>query len=82
MIRQPLELTTSIRPHAELRCAPSASDPITAGTNSIGLALPNRPSRKALRQENNNVFEIPCRRAVADAARQPARLSPTISSFF
>src|SRR5215213_7154280 len=44
-----------------------------ARTNAGGGPLANRPSRYALRQANRSWFEIPCRRAVAEANRGPEK---------
>ena len=77
--RYPFGVTTSIRLGAGARSARSSTT--TAGTKPLGAAATSVPARYALRQANSNEVEIPCRRAVADARRQPAKLSSTIRSF-
>ncbi|CAM5496617.1 hypothetical protein AFEL58S_03547 [Afipia felis] len=83
MIRRPFPLTISIRP--EFRAAHSPGDVVSrstsTGTNPTASDAPSRPSRNALRQENNSWLEIPCRRAVAEACRGQEWLSSTIRSF-
>ena len=78
--RYPFGVTTSIRLGAGALAA-RCSSTTTAGTKPLGAAATSVPARYALRQANSNEVEIPCRRAVADARRQPAKLSSTIRSF-
>jgi hypothetical protein len=71
-----------MRPPAAIAVvAAAASGTIIAGTKAAGATPPSRPSRKALRQANNSVGKIPCRRAVDDASRGPEKLSSTIRNF-
>jgi hypothetical protein len=57
------------------------SSTTTAGPKPLGAAATSVAARYALRQANSNELEIPCRRAVAGARRQPAKLSSTIRRF-
>ena len=77
--RQPFAITISIRRQPVPVPFSGCSGSITAGTKPA-MSL-SRPSRYALRQANSSWFEIPCRRAVADASRGAEKLPSTIRSF-
>ena len=79
MIRRPFALTISTRPPTGSTACAGGSGVIVAGTK---LAIPpSRPSRCNLRHVKTCCREIPCRRAVAEAARGSDKLSATIRSF-
>ena len=56
----------------------AGSSTTTAGTNPAGTDPTSVPARYALRQANSSELDIPWRRAVAEAWRQPAKLSSTL----
>jgi hypothetical protein len=68
-------------PARRRRCRRAGSSTTTAGTKPLGTAPTSVPARYALRQANSSELEIPWRRAVAEAWRQPAKLSSMIRSF-
>ena len=54
---------------------------LKAVTGTNPAETPSRPSRCSLRHAKICCREIPCRRAVAEAIREPERLSATIRNF-
>ena len=79
MIRRPFALTISIRPPTGSTACAGGSGVIVAGTKLA--SAPSPPSRCNRRHVKICCREIPCRRAVAEAARGCDKLSATIRSF-